>query len=126
MARRTPQEKKALSYTKDRRNSHGQNDKASRKIIRKHKRTPNRADRRREQLVLATAAGTAVAIDLAEQAEARLLVKKSMWLTKRWRKGRDAPLAAIVEYKLRRRARTGVDDQASVDARIERIRRRIG
>ncbi len=35
MARRTPQEKKALSYVKDRRNDYGENDKSSRKNIRR-------------------------------------------------------------------------------------------
>jgi hypothetical protein len=32
-------------------------------------------------------------MEAAEQAEIRLLAKKSMWVTKRWRKWRDAPLA---------------------------------
>jgi hypothetical protein len=126
MARRTPQEKKALSYVKDRRNDYGENDKSSRKNIRRNKRIPNRADRHREQQVLSTATGSAVAIDVAEQAEAKLLVKRSMWMTKRWRKWRDAPLAEIVVTKLRRRAATGMEDQAAVEARIERVHRRIG
>ena len=122
MARRSPQEKKALSYAKDRRNDYGENDKSSRKNIRRNKRVPNRADRHRERQVLATAAGP-VAFEAAEEAEARLAAKKSMWLTKRWRKWRDAPLADTVIYKLRRRARLGMDDPADIDARIERVRR---
>ncbi len=43
----------------------------------------------------------------------------------RWRKWRDAPLAEVVEYKLRRRARTGMENPAVVESRIERIRRRV-
>jgi hypothetical protein len=55
-----------------------------------------------------------------------LLAKKSMWMTKRWRKWRDAPLAEIVADKLRRRAEAGMEDPTAVEARIERIRRRVG
>jgi hypothetical protein len=47
MARKSPQVKKALNYAKDRRNDYGENDKSSRKNIRRNKRTPNRADRLR-------------------------------------------------------------------------------
>ncbi|MEV4513229.1 hypothetical protein AB0K00_30170 [Dactylosporangium sp. NPDC049525] len=125
MSRRDPAEKKMLSYTRDRRNDYGENDKSSRKNIRRNKRTPNRSDRHRERQVLAAATGPVVAVEVAERAELRLLAKKSMWMTKRWRKWRDAPLAETVEYKLRRRARTGMVDPAVVEARIERIHRRL-
>ena len=43
MARKSPQEKKALSYAKDRRNNYGENDKSSRRNIRRNKQTPERA-----------------------------------------------------------------------------------
>src|SRR4028119_181715 len=46
MERKTPQEKKRLSYAKDRRNTYGENDKSSRKNIRRRKRHPNRSNRR--------------------------------------------------------------------------------
>ncbi|MFE2009824.1 hypothetical protein [Streptomyces sp. NPDC059491] len=46
MERRTPQEKKRLSYLKDHRNNYGENDKSSRKSIRRNKRFPNSANRR--------------------------------------------------------------------------------
>lgn len=123
MARRDPQERKALSYARDRRNSYGENDKSSRRNIRRNKRIPNRADRHRERQVLSMAAGRVVP-ELAESAEVKLLAKKSMWSTKRWRKCADTPLAAVVEYALLRRARLGMMDRAEADARIERIRRR--
>jgi hypothetical protein len=123
VVRRSPQEKKALSYAKDRCNDYGENDKSSRKSIRRNKRTPNRADRHRERQVLG-AATAPITAEAAEQAETKLQAKKSMWLTKRWRKWRDAPLADIVVYKLRRRANLGMDDPADVEARIDRIRRR--
>lgn len=125
MARLDPQERKALSYARDRRNDYGENDKSSRKNIRRNKRIPNRADRHRERQVLSAAAGPTAAMELAEQAEFRLLAKKSMWMTKRWRKWRDAPLAEVLEYKLRRRVACGMEDSAAVEERIDRIRRRV-
>lgn len=106
-ARWSPPEKKALSYAKDRRNDYGENDKSSRKNIRRNKRTPNRADRHRDHQLLAGATGPVV-VETAEHVEDRLLVKKSMWFTKRWRKWRDAPLADVVAYKLRRRTELGM------------------
>jgi hypothetical protein len=75
--------------------------------------------------VLADATGIGVAIDTGERAESRLLAKKSIWMTKRWRKWPDAPLAEIVADKLRRRVETGMQDPASAEARIERILRRL-
>lgn len=48
-------------------------------------------------------------------------------MTKRWRKYRDAPLADIVENRLRRRIRLGMEDPSTAEARIERVRqRRVG
>ena len=125
VARKDPQERKALSYARDRRNDYGENDKSSRKNIRRNKRVPHRADRHRERQVLAAAAGSGVSAEVAERAETRLYAKKSMWLTKRWRKWRDAPLAEVIESKLRRRAASGMADAATVEARIARIRRRV-
>ena len=40
--RSSPQEKKRLSYAKDRRNDYGENDKSSRKNIRRNKRACQR------------------------------------------------------------------------------------
>jgi hypothetical protein len=125
MVRRDPGEKKPLSYAKDRRNDYAENDKSSRKNIRRNKRVPNRADRHREHQVLSSATGPAVAVEAAEQAEAKLLAKKSMWITKRWRKWRDdARLADVVVRKLQRRAEAGMVDPATVEADVRRIRRR--
>ncbi|HEY0696682.1 MAG TPA: hypothetical protein VGD43_02605 [Micromonospora sp.] len=126
MAGRDPQEKKALSYARDRRNNYGQSDKAARRLVRTNKRTPNRADRHREHQVLRDATGSVTDPEVGEAAEIRLLAKKSMWMTKRWRKRRDSRLADAVAYKLTRRARLGIDDPASVEARVDRVYRRIG
>jgi hypothetical protein len=124
VARKDPQERKALSYARDRRNDYGENDKSSRKNIRRNKRLPNRADRHRERQVLADATGIGVVDDAAERVESQLLAKRSKWMTKQWRKVRDAPLAEVVVSKLRRRAATGMADPAAAEARINRIVRR--
>jgi hypothetical protein len=96
--RRSPQEKKLLSYAKDRRNDYGENDKSSRKNIPRNKKYPHRANRRRASLVLEAAKG---AIDevVEAAAEERLLTRRP----KSWKKWRDAPLGEIVQYTLRRR-----------------------
>lgn len=57
MRRRTPQEKKALSLERDGRNVYGENDKASRKNIRRAKARANRANRRADSAALAAAEG---------------------------------------------------------------------
>ncbi len=124
MVRRSPPEKKALSYARDRRNAYGENDKSSRKNIRRNKRIPNRSDRHREHQVLGIATGIRVIPEVVEHAEMKLLAKKSMWMTRRWRKRPDFPLADIVEYRLRQRVRLGMDDPGTAEARIERVRQR--
>jgi hypothetical protein len=123
MARRDPQERKALSYARDRRNAYAENDKSSRRNIRRNKRIPNRSDRHRERQVLSMTAGRIVP-HLGESAELKLLAKKSMWIRKGWRKCADTPLAEVVEFALLRRADLGMMERAEADARIARIRRR--
>lgn len=103
MVRRSPQEKKALSYAKDRRNDYGENDKSSRKNIRRSKRIPNRADRRRGHQILSAVHGP-VEPKTAECAETDLRGTKSMWVKRGWRKRPDIPLREMVAYTLRRRA----------------------
>jgi hypothetical protein len=120
VARRTPQEKKRLSYRKDRRNVYGENSKSSRRNIRKDKRTPHRANRRRENSTLEAVKGVPDG-RTAEAAEQRLLATRP----KSWRKDPDAPLAAFVERGLRRRVRRGIDHEEKASERIGRIRRRL-
>jgi hypothetical protein len=57
--RRSPQEKKRLSYSRDRRNYYGENDKSSRKNIARHKRRRHRAERHSVRQHLAAATGPA-------------------------------------------------------------------
>ncbi|SDH82258.1 hypothetical protein SAMN05192558_105211 [Actinokineospora alba] len=119
---KSPQEKKALSYAKDRRDAYGANNKASRKGIRRRKRQPNRADRRRESQVLGTALGPAVEA-AAEAAESRLQATQPKGVSTLWKKWPDQALADHVENRLLRRVRRGMSDPAVEQARIERIRR---
>ncbi|MEU1428392.1 hypothetical protein ABZ412_15090 [Nocardia sp. NPDC005746] len=103
VTRKSPQEKKILSYAKDRRNDYGENDKASRKAIRRNKRLPNRADRRHGRQIMAAAIG-AVEPEVSDRAESRLRSTRSVWEKRGWRKWPDIPLGEIVIRKLERRA----------------------
>jgi hypothetical protein len=117
VVRRSPQEKKALSYARDRRNDYGENDKSSRKNIRRSKKRDHRTSRHRENQVLGEAARGLEDTDLAEHAETALLGRRRLT----WRKYRDAPLGETVVRKLRRRAEQGFADMERVNALIERI-----
>ena len=98
--RRTPQEKKRLSYAKDCRNLYGENDKSSRKNIPRGRRRAHRANRRRADEALRAAVGPAdeVVADAAEQ------VVRAMRPAV-FRKSPDVPLGEVVEYRLRQRVR---------------------
>lgn len=100
MRKLTPQEKKELSYKKDRRNAYGENDKSSRKNIPLRKRLVNRANRHREQQLLSGATGTPDA-DAADTTEQRLLGTRP----KSWRKIPDEPLGERIRKQLSRRRR---------------------
>lgn len=98
MRRKTPQQKKALSYANDRRNDYGENDKGSRKSVRRHKRFPNRAYRRKLNQNLQKVAGE---ID-AEQVEE--IEGKIKGLKRRiWKKCADITLEEFVKNQLWKR-----------------------
>jgi hypothetical protein len=99
MERKTPQEKKALSYAKDRRNDYGENDKSSRKAIPLRKRLVNRANRHNTQRLLGDATGSPDPA-AADDAEQRALGKRP----KRWKKWRDKPLGEVLADKAERLA----------------------
>lgn len=90
----TPQEKKRLSYVRDRRNGYGQNAKASRKAIPLKKRLINRAYRRNTQQL-----ASQIPQVCTEEMDA---LEQSVHVARRknWRKCRDIPL---VEYIRRQR-----------------------
>jgi hypothetical protein len=95
--RRSPQEKKALSYAKDRRNVYGENDKSSRKNIPLRKRLVNKANRHAAQQQL-QAAGGVVDLSRAEQVEVRLQNARP----KTWRKYPNMPLGMYLDRQRRR------------------------
>lgn len=98
--RKTPAEKKKLSYERDRRNVYGENDKASRKSVALRKRLRARADRRRASQGLAPGAIPHSIAD-GDHLEAELLPTRDPG---QWRKMPDVPLKQRVEARLKRRA----------------------
>lgn len=87
---KTPQEKKQLSYQKDTRNVYRENDRGSMKLIKMHKKTVNRQNRRAVTLALE--------IDkLNGEAEKINLVK-----TKIWKKQAFASLGEFLKLKNKR------------------------
>jgi hypothetical protein len=98
--RRTPAEKKRLSYERDHRNVYGENDKASRKSIPLRKRLRARADRRRASQALAPGVLPSE-IEDGDHLDAELVPGRD---SQRWRKQPDAPLRQVVAKKLKRRA----------------------
>lgn len=95
MGEKTPQEKKALSYEKDRRNTYGGNDKASRRLIPLQKARVNRNYRRKNNQVLNDVTG----IKEPEYVERTETASKDI-RRKDWKKDSDEPLGEIVEEKL--------------------------
>ncbi|MET9538977.1 hypothetical protein ABZY16_15910 [Streptomyces sp. NPDC006553] len=120
MKRRTPQEKKRLSYVKDHRNNYGENDKSSRKSIRRNKRFPNSANRRHAQTALTALLGPPDDVR-ADAVEERMNGRRP----KRWQKFPDAPLGAIVVGALQHRAKIGRVEAGSAAVRLRSVRSRF-
>lgn len=92
----SPQEKKRLSLTRDRRNTYGESPHASRKNVPKRRAKRNRSVRRAVHQAIA-------AEDLADNPLDRVLGKDHQgW---RWKKSPDEPLGEVLKAKRRRRAR---------------------
>lgn len=97
VARKTPQEKKALSLRKDRRNTYGENDKASRKGTPLAKARVNRANRHLDKQRLDESTGAASS-EIAEEVEDRVKGRRR----KVWRKEPDQPLGEVLARKAKR------------------------
>ena len=96
---RSPSEKKAISYSRDRRNVYGENSKSSRNSIRVRKRLRMRAERR----AVAVAMGAE-----PEQVEPSKSARRALGAKHRmWSKVPDAPLGSVVAKKLQRRKSSG-------------------
>lgn len=117
--RRSPEEKKRLSYSRDRRNTYGENDKSSRKNIARNKRARHHAERRRESALLTAAAGP-VDENVEELVDERVTRRPR---ADRWRKVPDTQLGLYVAYRLKRRADKGNSAPETERARIEKILR---
>ncbi len=115
--RKTPQEKKSLSYARDRRNTYGESDKGSRTSIKRNKTKPSRAYRRSVNQILQSEASSSD-LQNAELLDAEVRSVKR----RKWRKCPDTPLGQYVKERLERRSR-------SVGAKIKRraeFKRRMG
>ncbi len=99
MKNRTPQEKKELSYAKDRRNNYGANDKASRKAIPMRKALVNKAYRHEVNGVLKQAVNLRDSEQVADVGDEVRSVGRS-----NWKKSPDAPLGEVVPKKIQNKA----------------------
>jgi len=113
---RTPQEKKALSLSRDCRNTFGENQKAARKAIPLRKALENRRIRRKDERVLDRGLREDdAALDLAESS-----VRTRVNRVGGWQKGADEPLGAVVERSLKARVmRVGRKIRARFDYRSQ-------
>jgi hypothetical protein len=96
--RKTPQDKKTLSLRKDRRNTYGENDKASRKAIPLAKARVNRANRHLDNQLLDAASGEPNA-EAAAETEDRVEGRRK----KAWRKAPDQALGVVLARKGKRK-----------------------
>lgn len=114
---KSPQQKKALSYVKDRRNNHGESDKAARKAIPARKAGENRKARRK--------AGHALAVierideGMADMVESSLA--HDIERVGGWTKSADVPLGEHVATQ-KAWAERRIGSNARVRAEVERQR----
>lgn len=90
--RRTPQEKKQLSYQKDCRNSYRENSKASRKAIPFRRRNVHKSYRKAIKQNLSVSLSSQTDIDTIIQVDLQVKEVKR----KRWRKSPDTPLGNYI------------------------------
>ncbi len=109
MVRRSPQDKKKLSYQHDHRNVYGENDKSSRKAIPFRKRAVNKANRHADRQILVGVEG--VPDPIANNAIDDQLHGRRR---KRWRKQPDLPLGQVLKDKQEHASRkSGVGQDAT-------------
>jgi hypothetical protein len=106
--RRTPQEKKLLSYEKDCRNTYGERGSHSRHAITLRKAINRRTDRHRVNLVLQNVESDLVGSLEQAELKVKVVVKHS------WRKSADSPLGEVVKRKLERREKKGMNATTKV------------
>ena len=94
--KRTPREKKRLSYERDRRNTYGESPHSSRKSIPRRKAFRNRANRHRQELALRRPPAQPDEYQ-ADRIEAHMF----HYAPKVWKKVPDKPLGVTVARSLR-------------------------
>jgi hypothetical protein len=104
MGRKTPQEKKQLSYDKDRRNVYGEAPHAARKSVPLHKRLRNRANRHAQEQALPPVA-VSINEDVLDEIDSRMHARAPIV----WNKSPDHPLRQVIQRKQRRRRRAESD-----------------
>lgn len=92
-----------LSYEKDRRNTYGERGSHSRHAIENHNNRDRRAFRRKANQVLATAQANSAEEPEALDAQVGAIHRRN------WKKCSDQPLRLVVERKLERRERNGIN-----------------
>ena len=102
--RRSPQERKRLSYDRDRRNVYGESPSSARRSIARRKRFRLRAWRRDVRLDLHAALGPG---DIGIETRVGDLVGSRRTAGSSWRKLPDARLREVIAGKHARRAATG-------------------
>ena len=111
---RSPQEKKALDYSKQRRNAYGENPEASRKGVRRGKARNHRSMRR------------AVAVELLQGKDADVAPIVTRLTRRRFRKVPDTPLGDVVSAKIAAREQAQETPVTNEGARSRRRERRSG
>jgi hypothetical protein len=108
---KSPQEKKVLSYAKDRRNGYGDNAKASRKAIPRRKAIENRGNRRK----VAQSLSEIERLDDAAAAVAESSARHDIDRVGGWKKEPDIPLAKHLERRWKRRIKGIAGQDAKPD-----------
>jgi len=101
---KSPQEKKAQSLKRDRRNTYGENSKASRKLIPRGRQLSHMAERRLISEILGHATGQS---DDGRAEEADILAKTAIVVKKHkaFKKTPDSPLGEVIKKKLTKRTK---------------------
>jgi hypothetical protein len=90
---KTPQEKKRLSYAKDRRNTYGENSKASRKNVPRSKALDIRSERHAQEVLMSKA------LHGGDEQLSAIEVKVRTTKPRQWRKSPDTPLGELLARK---------------------------
>ena len=99
---KSPDEKKKLSYARDRRNTYGENQKSSRKNIPRSKQIAHQEERRSARQILSSAQGE-IDSDAVDRAQSETMTQSRIKRLNSFRKTPDTPLKKVVERKLRTR-----------------------